>query len=177
MDIGFRLGAHADRHRIPVSADLAVILVDALTGETPALGHREPNPLHYGGRVALLGVPGGSPYPLTWWACRDTDVWDAERVLLGYSADLEDLGRFCREYLRATTGFERPFVAGDPDTRYGYVPLSKRRARVELIQRMDMEQAPAEGPPPPEASIPSSDEALAVEEPGPPRPDDDRSQP
>ena len=63
MDLGFRIARLSDERRFVVSADLAMMLLDAL--DNAELG-KDCLRVRYLGRESLKGVIGGEPYPVFW---------------------------------------------------------------------------------------------------------------
>jgi hypothetical protein len=148
IDLGFRLTKFADTRRMVLSADLALMILDAVDRvEIP----REHFHLHLHGREVLKGVIEGEPYPVVWIDMRDGQP-DIEERLLGIRRDFrsDDLKDFLRRFIDATPKLRRPFIAIDNDSRYNSADpeLDKLREEMEAeelsrnYQKTEAEPAP-----------------------------------
>lgn len=127
IDAGFRIARLSARRRIPVSVDLAWLLLKA--GSTL--------PLHFDGPVALKGVAEESGYPHLWLEVNESAYVKAERRMLGYESSREKMLELCELFI-AEFGVPNhlPFLASDPAFSAppdGYE--SKRQKQVEFLAR------------------------------------------
>ncbi|MEO5365011.1 MAG: hypothetical protein H7831_01365 [Magnetococcus sp. WYHC-3] len=116
IDIGFRLGKHANRRKLIVSVDLALLLVE----------FTNPITVYFDGCVPIKGVLQDKPYPLFWISLNPTN-WNN---ITGFNSDgstlLEDslygpcqsnaVKRYARSFLEteANRTLMVPFIVGDP---------------------------------------------------------------
>ena len=120
LDLGFRLSKFADERRFILSADLALMLLDAV--------HRRKIDsqlfkifLH--GKEHLKGVIDNRPYPVVWLDFGD-DEKDLEERLLGtarkseHSAMIDYLNKFID---KNSPALFRPFIQGDSDSNYSTI--------------------------------------------------------
>ena len=156
MDLGFRLCQCADTRRIPISVDLAMLLLAAIKDQKVATNAC---PIRYAGRRELKDILGGRPYPLLW-----VDVADQlthEDMLLGIKNPDDDqckcMAQFVDEFIRDTSGQRKPFIKDDAE--FGEVPdeLEKLRKAMQSVESTsysaeEVPQAPgkAEQLPPPQ---------------------------
>lgn len=122
IDLGFRLTRFSNKNRFVVSADLAILLLDAIGGTS--LLH--PCKLFYQGKEILKGVNSGLPYPIVWVHMRDGEP-SPEELLLGVRYDVKHdiLKTFLYEFLDSSVespSLRLPFIFGDSDPRYNQVP-------------------------------------------------------
>lgn len=161
IDLGFRIARFCDARRFVVSADLALMLLDAVDALDVERHHFH---IHLHGRESLKGVIGNEPYPILWLDMRDGMPLLEER-LLGVQRDFrsDDLKDYLREFLDDTPRLRRPFIAGDADHRYGTEDPDLAELREEMraeetnrhyLSEGESEQpgegAPRELSPPPE---------------------------
>lgn len=122
IDLGFRIARFADTQRFILSADLALMALDAIHN-TEVAG--DSFHFHFHGKESLKGVIGNEPYPIVW-----LDVFDGkqtrEEQLLGIKRESKPqiLRDFLLEFLEKTPGLIRPFIDGDSDAKYGQIPES-----------------------------------------------------
>jgi hypothetical protein len=131
MDLGFRLAPFASKQKFVVSAELALMLLDAVDRiEFP----RGKLLVIYEGRHLLKGVIANEPYPVLWIDTRDGEQTREEKVL-GIRRDdrSNELRDFLREFLDETPRLRRPFIEGDPDPKYGEIPLVLEQLRERMI--------------------------------------------
>lgn len=137
IDLGFRIAKFSDTRRFPLSADLALMLLDAVDRSETA---RQQFHLHLHGLEELKGVISGAPYPVFWIDMRDDRALLEER-LMGLHRDFRPDD--ARDYLRAFIDsyiphLRRPFIDGDKDERYGKIDpkLKKLRDKFESDDTM-----------------------------------------
>lgn len=151
IDLGFRLCRFADGRRIPISADLAYLLL-----KDRANSHRN-KLLHfaYSGREMLKGVGGGSPYPLIWIDRMDGEP-DLEDKLWKrtITCDTTTLLEFVEDFYERNKSFwRRPFIEGDSAPELRRVPPEleevRRKLRNDDVERGYEESVVAADEPPP----------------------------
>ncbi len=141
IDAGFRIARLAARRRIPVSVDLAWLLLHS--GSTL--------PLHFDGTVELKGVAEESGYPHLWLEVGDSAYVRAERQMLGYRAqkDTQEMKRLCELFI-AEFGVPGhvPFMRTDPDCCEKPADYESKRLRhVEFLRREIYLVSEPEAPP------------------------------
>lgn len=110
IDAGFRIARLATRRRLPVSVDLAWLLLHL----RPATSL----PLHFDGPALLKGVAEETGYPSLWLEVGDSDYVKAERQMLGYDgqSNSEEMERLCGLFIREFgVPAHIPFLASDAD--------------------------------------------------------------
>lgn len=156
IDLGFRLSKFATARKFVLSADLALMLLDAV--HACDIDWRDFHVLMHG-REELKGALGGTSYPIFWLDTTD-GAPDLEEELLG--AERPFIPHKVREYLRAflknTPRVRRPFIDGDTDSRYGTVPGELENVRAEMMIEEGMREYTEE----------PHDDPDAAEEPLPP---------
>ncbi len=130
IDLGFRISKFSSVRRFTLSADLALMLLDAVDKCEIDRKHFH---VYLHGREFLKGVIGNEPYPITWLDMNDGDL-DLEEQLLGVHRDFrpDHLKDFLRSFIDATPLLRRPFINGDNDTRYGMIPPELEELRMEM---------------------------------------------
>jgi hypothetical protein len=94
MDAGFRLTAFATPAKIPVSVDLAMLLL--------ARDHFPVIPLFFDGSQPLRSVLNGTPYPIIWYPNnQDHLLIVAERGLRGPEPTSQALYDYCHSFIRS----------------------------------------------------------------------------
>jgi hypothetical protein len=117
IDLGFRIARFCDGRRFAVSADLALMLMDAVDKSEVDRKHFQ---VHLHGCEVLKGVIANEPYPVFW-----IDMLDGaavlEEKLLGIRRDFraDDVKDYLRDFIDKTGSLRRPFIEGDADPRYG----------------------------------------------------------
>lgn len=139
IDLGFRLSKFSTPRKFVISADLALMLLDAVHACDV---HWEAFHVFMHGKEVLKGVLSGAPYPIFWVDTRDGRP-DLEESLMGSQRPF--VPHQAREYLRAflhkTPRVRRPFIVGDPDhERYGTVPEQLENARAQMMSEEDMRE-------------------------------------
>lgn len=128
IDLGFRLASFATERRFVLSADLGLMLLDAIHhAEVDAAEFN----LYFRGRESLKGVIDGKPYPIIWLKNDNIDP-DIEEQLLG-KPETDKLTNYLRRFLDDTSGLERPFIANDPHEKYREIPDRFEKARKEMM--------------------------------------------
>lgn len=131
IDLGFRLTQHADPCRCPVSADLALMLLDARQA-AHQVDHLDAPAVVLERQMELKGVLAGMPYPLVWVDLDSSEQTCREARLRGLQPNHEDLRDYLAAFLDRTPGLHRPFIQGDSDDRYREVPPGFERNRQRL---------------------------------------------
>lgn len=161
IDAGFRIARLATRRHLPVSVDLAWLLLHTRTHCPTVLD------LHFDGPATLKGVAEESGYPSLWLEVGTSEYLKAERGLLGYGPQSEPqkMQDLCELFI---TEFgvpqHLPFLEGDPHSCAkpdGYEDA--RQNHVEFLrQQIYLVDEPE---PPAPASVPSAikPEALLLE--------------
>ncbi len=106
IDTGFRLAKLASEGRMPVSVDLAYLLL--LSGMSKKKLH-----LHYGEIATLKGT---GEYPFLWIeAVEDTRSVAESRIIKASRLDDETARKFCKDYMKKSTRRHEhiPFIATD----------------------------------------------------------------
>lgn len=109
IDAGFRVARLATRRRLPVSVDLAWLLLHT----------QSPMQLHFDGPATLKGVAEESGYPSLWLEVGTSEYLKAERELLGYGPQIntQKMQELCALFI---TEFgvppHLPFLQGDPNS-------------------------------------------------------------
>ena len=172
IDLGFRISKFADERRLVLSADLVLMLLDAVDEVEWEKG-RFWLVLH--GREILRGVIGNEGYPIVYLHMSDGRP-DAEEKLL----KIEHLCEWAalKDYLRKfiderNPKLFRPFIANDQDQKYGQVPEKFEDLRKQLMseesERGYAKQASLQEPAPsgpkqePQATSPESVEEDVTE--------------
>ncbi len=132
IDLGFRLARFSDERKLIISADLALMLIDAI--------HRCDIPPKYfeillHGRETLKGVIDNKPYPIVWLDLGDEDK-DLEEMLLGVKrqSDHSKMRSYLTSFIEKNTpSMFRPFIDGDPDPKYAKVPENFVNLREKMI--------------------------------------------
>lgn len=148
IDLGFRIAKFCDERRFVISADLALMLLDAVDALEIDRKHFH---IHLHGRESLKGVIGNKPYPILWLDMRDGQPLLEER-LLGIQRDFrsDDLKDYLRQFLDETPQLRRPFIAGDGHHRYGAedpkLTELREEMRAEETNRHYLSQGESEPP-------------------------------
>lgn len=107
IDAGFRIARLATRRHLPVSVDLAWLLLKTNS-------HLR---LHFDGPASLKGMAEESGYPALWLEVSSSPYVQIERELLGYDvqANLVKMKQLCEHFI-TEFGVPRhtPFLQGDP---------------------------------------------------------------
>ena len=118
IDLGFRIAKFAEPRKLVLSADLALLLLDAIDDlEVDRSAYK----LGFVGREILKGVIGNEPYPILWLGVPD-DTFFLEEELLRVSCDPGKLKDYLRKYLDTTPKLMRPFIDGDVHPKYRSIP-------------------------------------------------------
>ena len=106
IDLGFRLAGRATRKKFVISADLALMLVDAVR----ALRMSEDDfPIHFSGRESFKGI--SNEYPVFWIDCAD-QTSKSEASLS--RCDYKYISEFVEEFITANSPpFYLPFIVSD----------------------------------------------------------------
>lgn len=130
IDLGFRITKFANPRRFVLSADLALVVLDAIHRTECESRQFQ---IHLHGRESLKGVIGNEPYPIIWLDMRDGDS-DLEEELLGIKpVHLPDkLVSYLRDFLERTPTLMRPFIEGDRDSRYSKIPENMSDLRAQM---------------------------------------------
>jgi hypothetical protein len=131
IDLGFRIARYSESRKFVLSADLALMVLDAIH-DTEIHDGKYQLILH--GREALKGVIGNQPYPITWIDMRDGDP-EVEEELLGVSHTHipNKLTDYLRRFIDSSfPKLRRPFIDGDPHEKYGHVPEDLRSIREQM---------------------------------------------
>lgn len=130
IDLGFRVTRFADERRFPLTADAALMLLDAVQScELKS----DTFHLFYHGSEILKGANSGKPYPIVWLDVNDGQA-ELEEELLGIKRvhSPSKLGDYLRRFLDETPTARRPFIYGDQDLRYGKVSPALEEIRREM---------------------------------------------
>lgn len=142
IDAGFRLTKFSQPRKFILSADLALMLLDAI--------HRSELPwsdfhLFYDGVEPLKGVLDGEPYPVIWLDMEDGRQ-STEEKLQGTAR--ESKPHLLREYLAEFVDkkMARPFIEGDNDEKYNKIPptIIEKRDRMKALESQTSETGTAE---------------------------------
>lgn len=130
IDLGFRITKYSDVRRFPLSADLALMLLDAIDQCEIKDGHFN---LFFHGREQLKGVMGNEPYPIVWLDTKDGKL-DVEEELLGVNrvSDPHKLKQFLRSFFDNASMMRRPFIKDDKGGRYHEIPAALEDLRLEM---------------------------------------------
>lgn len=154
IDLGFRLAQLADERKMPVSVDLADMLLNAMEslrcGEDECL-------LNYSGRTLLRGVNGGTPYPFFWVDMHNGEDSHEEK-LTGYhrTFDRKVARSFITDYFKGQTIFRRPFIEGDPDRNYKEIPGKYLDRLTAIREQVQAEESNRNYSPDPQNGVPES---------------------
>jgi hypothetical protein len=134
IDLGFRIAEYSDTRRFVISADLALMLLDAIHSCEIDID-LIPLKLYLHGRELLKGVLSSEPYPVLWIDMLDGRP-DLEEELLGTTRlhKPDRLHKFLREFIdHHSPQLLRPFIADDPDPKYGTIPEAYKRLREGML--------------------------------------------
>ena len=132
LDLGFRLGKFADERRFILSADLGVMLLDALLHLEIDDEDDFRTVLH--GNESLKGVIDNKPYPVVWLDLRDRQK-DLEDELLGITRlhSHEKLRKYLTYFIEKNKPkLFRPFIEKDRDPKYHDIPEGILALREEM---------------------------------------------
>jgi len=135
IDLGFRLAKFSDERRFILSADLALMLLDAVQRLEVSSTVFD---LFLHGKENLKGIIDNKPYPVVWLDIGDEDK-ELEESLLGvkrlsdHTKMLDYLRRFLEKH---SSHLFRPFIEGDSDPKYSQIP----ERFVELREKMKIEE-------------------------------------
>jgi len=135
VDLGFRIARFADERRLILSADLAMMTLDALHHLEIAGDSLQ---LHLHGRESLKGVIENRPYPVVWLDMGDKDK-ELEEKLLGTKREPnhKDLLEYLRRFIDRTPKLIRPFIVGDSAEKYRRIPASFEELRADMMAEED----------------------------------------
>jgi len=136
IDLGFRITQFASERRFIVSADLALLLLDAV--HTLECDHDDFR-LHLLRREPLKGVINNKPYPIVWLDPLDGEL-DVEEELLGITRTHKPqvLAKFLRQFIDDhSPPLLRPFIEGDGGTKYNAIP----QKHLDLRDKMRAEES------------------------------------
>lgn len=128
IDIGFRLTRHADRRWVPLSAGLALMLIDWLNRQSQSPVLR----MSYRGRQSLKGVIDDAPHPV-FFVDRFKDETPEDKVLPLPEFKPGEAAIFIRQFYEDDHGLQLPFIEGDPDPSFGNIP-DKIKKRLDQIR-------------------------------------------
>jgi hypothetical protein len=130
VDLGFRIAKFCDSRRFVLSADLALMLLDAVEATEVS---RKRFRIHLESMESLKGVADNRPYPILWIDMNDGEHLLEER-LLGIRRDFrsDDLKDYLREFIDNSPHLRRPFIDQDPDSRYSRIDPTLRQLRDQL---------------------------------------------
>lgn len=132
IDTGFRLTKFSSPQKFVLSADLALMFLDAMHRTEVPTGDFH---LFYEGSEPLKGVLGGEPYPIV-WIDMDGGILSLEERLLGVSRETKP--HLLREFLAKFVDGKmiRPFIDGDDKETYGKIPagVEQRRDRMMAME-------------------------------------------
>jgi hypothetical protein len=131
IDTGFRVAASANRNKLAISVDLALLLL-SIENSSPALRLK----LGFDGTAPLKGVLGESPYPVVWIDIGH-DMFAREREAAnGHHADVGNLKLYLQSFVKDADGwlFE-PFIVDDGTrTTLAGSPLEDYYAKVDRVK-------------------------------------------
>lgn len=130
MDLGFRIAKYTTVRQFVISADLALMLLDASDHlETD----RKLFQLHLHGLEPLKGVIDNEPYPIFWIDMRDGAPL-LEETLLGVRRDFraDDIKEYLRSFIDGTPKLRRPFIENDQLARYSAPDKELEELRQEM---------------------------------------------
>lgn len=131
MDLGFRIAKYTTVRQFVLSADLAMMLLDSIDLIEAPRKHFQ---MHLHGLEQLKGVIDNEPYPIFWVDTRDGEIL-LEEKLLGVHRDFraDDIKEYLRHFIDKTQKLRRPFIDGDPNSRYSKpnCDLEKLRASMQ----------------------------------------------
>lgn len=148
MDLGFRIAKFSDERRFILSADLAFMLVHALT-RTELERNSKLIKLFLHGREPLRGVIDSRPYPIVWMDMEEEHL-DREDELIGSSRlhDHSKLQVYLGVFIDKIPKLSRPFIAGDRDEKFSTIPPKfdslRERKKKEETGRDFRSQSPEE---------------------------------
>ena len=130
VDLGFRLAQHANRRRLVLSAEIALLIFHARKSKQPI------DELHL-----FLDPPremkgfGSNEYPILWLDRGDGEP-TPEDILLGRERkyDHDAMSRYLNQHFSSGFFAERPFIENDPSMPFKQVPLNYNDRRKRLIQ-------------------------------------------
>lgn len=133
IDLGFRISKFASQRRLVLSADLALMLLNAAV----KLGQEDQFDVFLLRRESLKGVVGGKPYPIVWLDVGDQDEEREERLLgIHRKFVLQDMTKFLRDFIDSASGYLiHPFM--ESDEAYATIPSELE----ELRQKMKSEES------------------------------------
>jgi len=133
VDLGFRLAAHADRRRVPISADIALFLKHSRSVSTKASNCLK---VFLDPPLSLKGIHAGSGYPML-WVDRLRGKETAEDRLLGRlrdgDRDAHLLEYLEEQFLPGSINLMKPFIETDPSPLFSQVPASFAEWRQKLM--------------------------------------------
>ncbi len=135
IDLGFRVASQATPRKFMLTADLALMLLDAIEKLELEKDFCE---FRCDGRKELKGVLNGNPYPLVWIdAAEDNCLDKLEDTVATLHRDRagsqDDFRKFLRRFIdEHTPPLFRPFIGGDTDDKYGKIneTIAKRRDKL-----------------------------------------------
>ncbi len=129
IDLGFRIAKFSEPRKLILSADLALLMLDAIHDLEP---DDDQYYLGFSGREVLKGVIGNEPYPILWLAIPD-DTLLFEEQLLKAPCDPGTLTKYLRKYIDATPKLMRPFIQGDKHPKYSEIPDEFQKLRDNMM--------------------------------------------
>jgi hypothetical protein len=125
IDLGFRIAKFSEPRKLILSADLALLILDALHDlEISSNDFR----LGFSSRETLKGVISNEPYPILWLGIPD-DTFFLEEELLRTPCDPGKLINYLRKYIDGTPKLMRPFIHEDPHPKYCEIPVELAQIR------------------------------------------------
>ncbi|MEM6334338.1 MAG: hypothetical protein AAF823_13460 [Planctomycetota bacterium] len=135
IDLGFRLTKFADRRKIPVSLDIAKMILDVRTQELAGYGRLDHATLLFDGAVPLKGVIGGVSYPIIWIDRLNGQQTTLDRLEQRVRAcDSDTLSEFVQEFYSSHgRSLISPFIVNEGELAYGIIPPDLDASRQKLI--------------------------------------------
>ena len=136
VDLGFRLASLADERFIPISVELALMLLDSFT----TFSSEELCYLDYLDRRPLKGITNNAPYPLFVVDMEQRKSTPEDRIKINANKRPFDLSRarnFCIEFLK-NSEIPRPFIVGELHPDYQNIPEDIQNAYAQICQNENL---------------------------------------
>jgi hypothetical protein len=140
IDLGFRLAKSADADRIPVSADVALMIATAAITRPQ---NATLCPLMFDPPVVLAGIAEGRPYPIISIDRREgTNALEDKLLGRNRKCDPAELKRYLEGAFQSNRwpGIDKPFIESDPDPYFGSVPKEYGENRDRIMGEVTASQ-------------------------------------
>jgi hypothetical protein len=146
IDAGFRVAKNSNERWISLTADLALMLMDAVD---KLEWDKSQFSIRLLRKEVLKGVIGSVGYPVIQLHIGDGTQNSEERVLNEpMKSNWSDLQAFLRQFLDSIPSMNRPFISGDTDSKYGEIPDAIRHKRTLLVEEENNRGYDLENPAP-----------------------------